>query len=43
MKNLNTMTAEEKKAHLAKIMGRVNANPTFKFIDVTPAGYGPDR
>jgi hypothetical protein len=43
MKNVNTMTAEEKKAHLAKIMSRINANPTFQLIDVTPAGYGPDR
>lgn len=43
MKNLNTMTETEKKAHLAKLMGRINANTSFKIVDVTPAGYGPDR
>jgi hypothetical protein len=42
MKNLTTMTAEEKKAHFAKIMSKVNKS---KYIieDVTPKDYGPEK
>ena len=40
MKNLTTMTEAEKKAHLAKIMAKVNSNVKFIITDVTPKGYG---
>lgn len=43
MKNLATMTAEEKKAHLAKIMSKIQNNTKFIIEDVTPKGYGPEE
>ena len=42
MKNLATMTAEEKKAHLAKLMSKVNKSQ-YVIEDVTPKGYGPEK
>lgn len=42
MKNIATMTAEEKKAHLAKIMTKISTNTKFVIEDVTPKGYGPE-
>ncbi|MFO0417990.1 MAG: hypothetical protein ACK53T_01175 [Planctomycetota bacterium] len=43
MKNLNTMTEAEKKAHLAKIAAKLKGNVKFQIIDVTPKGYGPEK
>ena len=43
MKNLATMTAEEKKSHFAKIMGRIQNNTKYIIEDVTPKGYGPQE
>jgi hypothetical protein len=37
------MTAEEKKAHFSKIMGKIQINTKFVLIDVTPKGYGPEE
>ena len=42
MKNLTTMTTEEKKAHLAKLMSKVNKSQ-YVIEDVTPKGYGPEK
>ena len=42
MKNLATMTAEEKKAHFAKIMSKVNKSQ-YVIEDVTPKGYEPEK
>ena len=41
MKNLTTMTAEEKKAHLLKLMSKISKSK-YVVEDVTPVGYGPD-
>lgn len=42
MKTLVTMTAEEKKAHFARLMSKINKS---KYIieDVTPKGYEPEK
>ena len=42
MKNLATMTVEEKKAHLAKIMSKVNKSK-YVIEDVTPKEYEPEK
>lgn len=42
MKNLATMTAEEKKAHFAKLMRKINKSQ-YVIEDVTPKGYGPEK
>lgn len=42
MKNLAIMTAEEKKAHFAKLMGKINKSQ-YVIEDVTPKGYGPEK
>ena len=41
MKNLNTMTAEEKKQHMANILNKMKSR--YIVEDVTPKGYGPDK
>ena len=43
MKNLTTMTPEEKKAHRAKILSKINENKKYIIEDVTPKGYGPEK
>ena len=43
MKNLATMTNEEKKAHLAKILTKISTNVKYTIEDVTPKGYGPEK
>ena len=42
MKNLATMTAEEKKEHLATIMSQIN-KCQYVIEDVTPKGYEPEK
>ena len=42
MKTLATMTPEEKKAHFAKLMSKINKNQ-YVVEDVTPKGYGPEK
>jgi len=43
MKTLATMTIEEKAAHLAKIIAKMNSNKNYIIEDVTPKGYGPEK
>ena len=42
MKNLATMTVEEKKAHFAKIISKVSKSQ-YVIEDVTPKGYGTEK
>lgn len=43
MNNLTTMTEEEKKAHMAKLLNKINSNTKYIIEDVTPEGYGPEE
>lgn len=43
MNNLNTMTEEQKKTHMAKLLKKINSNVKYIIEDVTPEGYGPEE